>query len=132
LEDVTTDRERFKDQPTSEKMRRADDLFQLSMKELRELYGQGNFGLVRAGLCDGQKCIYHKYLPGKKGCYCRLTNVGQPHRMFYKDSHLDNCSLNGDNETPKFGCPAFKADPLKEYDRARPEYMKKVVGRQVI
>jgi hypothetical protein len=113
-------------QPTAEQLRHAEDLFQFTVKERRELFGDGNRGFVEAGLCDGQRCINHKFLPDHRGCYCRLSGSDKlPHIM-------RKCSLNGENKTPEFGCDQYVPDHTKEHERARPEYMQRVFGRKVI
>lgn len=129
---VITDKD--KKRPTSEQLRKAEDLFDFTVKERRELFGGGNLGLVEAGLCDGQRCIQHKFLPDRRGCYCRLATSKQPPhiRKHYKEMHGTRCSCNGENTTPEFGCNGYKPDYSKEHERARPEYTKIVVGRQVI
>ena len=127
---VITDRD--KQRPTAEQLRNAEDLFQFTVKERRELFGDGNRGIVEAGLCDGQKCINHAFLPHRRGCYCKLSRSDNPRRKYFKESHMQNCSLNGENKECKFGCDGYKADHTKEYDRARPEYQNKVFGRKVI
>jgi len=132
LSEPTTDKELSKTRPTAEKLQRADDLFKLSVKERRQIYGDGNLGLVQAGLCDGQKCINHAFLPKNRGCYCKLSRHDNYDHAFFRDKHIANCSLNGTNDTPEFDCPEFKGDPLQEYDRARPAYQQKIFARKVI
>ena len=129
---VITDRDRTK--PTASQLQNATDLFHLSVKERRDLYGSGNQDFVRAGLCDGQRCIMHKFLPDRKGCYCKYSGSNYPlHiRKRFKEAHLMKCSLNGENDTPEFGCDGYKPDYTKEHERARPAYMDKIVGRQLI
>lgn len=129
---VITDRERI--QPTSSQLKNATDLFELSVKERRNLYGTGNRGFVRAGLCDGQRCVMHKFLPDRRGCYCKYSgsDYEKPVRDHYKEAHIMKCSLNGENDTPIFGCDGYKPDYSKEHERARPEYLNEVVGRKLI
>jgi len=117
---------------TASKLSRADDLLDLSIKERKAIYAPGNRALVEAGLCDGQNCIYHKFLPGRRGCYCKLTGRSHQDRQRFKEIHILNCSLNGKNDLPEFECPAYKKDPYKDLDMVRPAYMTKVIGRKVI
>jgi len=117
---------------TASKLSRADDLLDLSIKERKAIYGPGNCALVEAGLCDGQKCIHHEFLPGRRGCYCKLTGRSHADRQRFKEIHIQNCSLNGKNDLPKFECPAYKKDPYKDLDVIRPAYMTKIIGRKVI
>ena len=117
---------------TASKLSRADDLLDLSIKERKAIYAPGNRALVESGLCDGQHCAEHEFLPGRRGCYCKLSSFSRPDRRYFRDSHIQNCSLNGKNDVPEFECPAYKKDPYKDLDMVRPAYMTKVIGRKVI
>jgi len=116
-----------------DKMKDADDLFDFTVKERREMFGAGNRGVIEAGLCDGQKCIHHWVKPyGVKGCACRLAKPGYPRGEYYRDRHQIVCTQGGRHEVTELGCDGFSGDPAKIHDRKRPAYMKKVYVRKVV
>ena len=119
--------------PTSKKMKEAEDLFDFTLKERRELFAAGNRSIVEAGLCDGQMCINHIVSPhGLRGCACRLARPDHPHGAYYRDRHQIVCTQNGQNEVTELGCRGFKSDPNRSFMRKKPAYMRKVYARKVI
>ncbi len=128
-----TDDKEIGPNPTSKKLKEAEDLFDFTLKEKRELFGAGNKSIIEAGLCDGQTCVNHKIRPdGLRGCTCRFARPDHPNGTYFRDRHQIVCTQNGDNEVTELGCKGFKSDPDQRHDRKKPAYMQKVYANKVI
>lgn len=115
------------------KLQRAENLFDLTVKERREMFKSGNLTVIEAGLCDGQFCINHVVKPhGVRGCTCRFASPKHPRGLYFRDRHQIVCTHNGDNEVKELGCDGFRGDPKKIHDRKKPAYMKKAYAERII
>lgn len=95
-------------------------------RDFRYLLGQFNLDMINLGVCDGNKCKYHKIKPGmhNETCFCQRALMEPTRASFWNTSHWENCSQGLAGRMNK-GCPGFVMD-------GAPLYQEAVMGRKVI
>jgi len=95
-------------------------------------------GMIKLGLCDGNKCKYHKTKSGMHSdtCYCqraidaqdRYNSSRNPEDLknlkYWNNSHLENCS-QGHSMERNLGCKGYVME-------GAPLYNEVIRGRKVI
>ncbi len=107
-------------------------------RDFRDTMAHFQQGMSKLGLCDGNKCRYHKTKSGMHSdtCYCqRAMDANDTYKSsrspedlkalkYWNNSHLENCS-GGHSMERNLGCKGFVMD-------GAPLYQEAIRGRKVI
>lgn len=107
-------------------------------RDFRDIMIDFQQGMSKLGLCDGNKCKYHRTKSGMHSdtCYCqRAMDAQDTYRSsrnpkdlkalkYWNNSHLENCS-QGHSMERNLGCKGYVME-------GTPLYQGKLQGRKVI